>query len=268
MRLVDDGRATGRAMANPFVSDPVERVQVAVADDHVLVGRLVVGLIERAGFTAALAYGETLEETWAAIERLSPEFLLLDFELGPTQSSLELLNRAVAAGVVVAGFTGSDEELEHAAYLEAGAAAVVSKGCGPADLVAVIELALGGKELMTPSERHAALSKLRIHRESRQRDLALFSRLTIREEQVLRMLTEGHGAAEIATSCNVAMATVRSHIRAVLTKLGVSSQLEAAALARDSSWYGIMRGDSTSSILMMSNQKETGTIARQGGSRG
>ncbi|MCP3975304.1 MAG: response regulator transcription factor [bacterium] len=268
MRLVEDGRATGRAQANPFVSDPVERVQVAVADDHILIGRLVVGLIQRAGYTAELACGDSLEESWNAIERLAPEFLLLDFDLGPAQSSLELLRRAVAAGVVVAGFTGSDDLLEHAVYLEAGATAVISKGCGPSDLVAVVELALSGRELMSPSERHTVLSQLRTFRAAHQREMALFATLTAREEQVLKMLAEGLGAAGIAAQCKVAMATVRSHIRAVLTKLGVSSQLEAAALARDSSWYGIIRGDSTSSILMMSDQKETGTIARQGGSRG
>lgn len=268
MRLVDDGRATGRAQANPFVSHPAQRVQVAVADDHVLIGRLVVGLIERAGYTAALAYGDSTEESWNAIEQLSPAFLLLDFDLGPTQSSLELLRRAVDSGVVVAGFTGSDNVLEHAVFLEAGAAAVLSKGCGPSDLVAVVELALNGQELMSSSDRHNVLSKLRTFRASQQRERHLFATLTDREQQVLKMLAEGHGAAGIAAECKVAMATVRSHIQAVLTKLGVSSQLEAAALARESSWYGTIRGDSTSSILMMSDQKETGTIAQWGGSQG
>lgn len=268
MRLIDGGRATGRAMVNPFISEPVDRVRVAVVDDHVLVGRLVVGLIERAGFSAALAFGDSLEQTWDAIESMAAEFILLDFDLGPSQSSLELLARAVAADVVVAGFTGSNDELEHAAYLEAGAAVVVSKGCGPADLVAVVELALTGQELMSPAQRHAALTRLRKHRATEQRELSRFAMLTGREEQVLKLLAEGHGAAGIAENWQVAMATVRSHIRAILTKLGVSSQLEAAALAHSSSWYAIISGQSPSSILTMSNEKETGRIARWSGSRG
>ena len=263
MRVVDSGDL-GR---NPFVVDPLPRAQVAVVDDHVLVGRLVVGLLERAGYTAALAYGDSLEETWAAVEQVSPELLLLDFDLGPQQSSMDVLRRAVDSGITVAGFTGSDDVLEHAAYLEAGAGAVVPKGRGPSELVAMVELALAGHELMSAADRHAALSRLRTHRAARNRALAVFATLTSREAETLQMITEGRGAAEIADEWDIALPTVRSHIRAVLAKLGVTSQLQAAAAARDSGWYETISG-TTSSILTMSQGMETGTIARRSGSTG
>ena len=55
---------------------------------------------------------------------------------------------------------------------------------------------------------------------------------------MLSALLEGTSAAGIATSSFVSEATVRSQIRGVLTKLGVTSQLAAVALARRVGWSG------------------------------
>lgn len=263
MRVVD-GRPIG---AIPFESAAVEAAQVVVVDDHVLIGRLVVGLLERAGYSAAHVFAETAEETWATIARFGPEIILLDFDLGPLHNAQTILQRATDAGIVVAGFTASDDRLEHAVFLELGAAVIVDKGCGPADLVAVVELALGGEELMSPNERHVALARLRKHRSARRQTMALFETLTGREEETLRLIAEGHGAAEIAEIWDIALPTVRSHIRAVLAKLGVSSQLQAAAAARGSGWYDDMVRGSASSILTMPGVVEAGTMARRSRSR-
>ena len=120
---------------------------------------------------------------------------------------------------------------------------------------------------MSADERHVALTRLRKHRSARRQTLALFETLTGRERETLCLIAEGHGAAEIAAVWEVSLPTVRSHIRAVLAKLGVTSQLQAAATARDSGWYDDVAGASGSSILTMANVVETGTIARRSGSQ-
>lgn len=56
-------------------------------------------------------------------------------------------------------------------------------------------------------------------------------RLTASERRVLYYLTAGWGATDIATELVVSLATVRTHIRAVLRKLNVRSQLAAVAIA-------------------------------------
>jgi DNA-binding NarL/FixJ family response regulator len=66
--------------------------------------------------------------------------------------------------------------------------------------------------------------------------LAPFRRLTPREEEVLAALVDGEPAVAIAGRATVSEATVRSHIRSVLTKLGVGSQLQAVAKARHAGW--------------------------------
>jgi DNA-binding CsgD family transcriptional regulator len=56
-------------------------------------------------------------------------------------------------------------------------------------------------------------------------------RLTVSERRVLYYLTKGFSAQEIAEELVVSLATVRSHIRSILRKLNVKSQLAAVAIA-------------------------------------
>jgi DNA-binding CsgD family transcriptional regulator len=54
--------------------------------------------------------------------------------------------------------------------------------------------------------------------------------LTSREREALRLIAEGESTKEIAQSMHVAYSTARTHVQNVLTKLGVRSRLQAAAL--------------------------------------
>ncbi|MEU4805591.1 LuxR C-terminal-related transcriptional regulator [Actinosynnema sp. NPDC023587] len=107
----------------------------------------------------------------------------------------------------------------------AGATAVVDTGLPFTTLLAAV---LAGLTRRTPTGRHALLAAL----EQRRREIALVDRLTPREREVLTALGEGLTATDIAGADRVSVATVRSHIRALLRKLGVTSQLSAVALAR------------------------------------
>lgn len=69
-------------------------------------------------------------------------------------------------------------------------------------------------------------------------NLIAFEQLTRREKQVLQALMRGETAREISHSSYVALPTVRSQIRSILLKLGVSSQLSAVVLAYRSGWPG------------------------------
>jgi len=65
---------------------------------------------------------------------------------------------------------------------------------------------------------------------------AALMQLTPKERQVLLALMRGATAREISKECYVSLPTVRSQIRGILSKLGVSSQLAAVAVAYRSAW--------------------------------
>jgi DNA-binding CsgD family transcriptional regulator len=55
--------------------------------------------------------------------------------------------------------------------------------------------------------------------------------LTPREKEVLRRIVAGQGTAQMAAEMDIAVNTLRSYVKNVLTKLGAHSRLQAAALA-------------------------------------
>jgi DNA-binding NarL/FixJ family response regulator len=55
--------------------------------------------------------------------------------------------------------------------------------------------------------------------------------LSLRERQILRLLTEGLNTARVAERLHVSRATVRNHVQSIFAKLGVHSRLEAVAYA-------------------------------------
>jgi len=73
-----------------------------------------------------------------------------------------------------------------------------------------------------------------------------FERLTPKERQVLMALMRGETARQISRRSFVSLTTVRSQIRSVLAKLGVSSQLGAVVLAYQSGWPAGVRAQSES----------------------
>ena len=123
------------------------------------------------------------------------------------------------------------------AWMAAGTSALIDGG-EPLDqlLRTINRLLRKGSRQQTAKE--SSLSMALTHAAGRPQDTRLphFADLTDRERGVLAELMEGHCAEEIAQAAVVSISTVRSQIKAILQKLGVSSQLAAVALARRANW--------------------------------
>lgn len=89
---------------------------------------------------------------------------------------------------------------------------------------------------MDPATRGRLIDRGRQLRLERERRRAPLERLSPREADVLRALAEGQTVARISRTSYVSEATVPSQVSAVLTKLGVSSQLEAVTLTEAADW--------------------------------
>lgn len=141
--------------------------------------------------------------------------------------------RAVSAGWTVVAVGAEDERDRAAAAVVAGAAEWIGKDTPFSDLVAAVAAGIAGELRMSDElrerwhERHRRAEQARA---TRGRRLLSLSR---REAEVLRHLAEGHRAAEIAAILFVSLATVRTHIRSILTKLEVNSQEQAVAVYRE-----------------------------------
>lgn len=210
-------------------------VTVAVVDDHDLVSHLLVGVLSSAGFRAFGAYSDDPDSLLASIAEEETDIVLLDYYLGD-RTAEELIGPLLTAGANVVMLTAADDLLTAAKCVEAGAAGYLSKGVSPDDLVRSIEVVVTSGDLLSNEDRFELHAALRQEESRIEANLAPFARLTDRERQTLSAICDGKSAAQMAKAWGVSVATVRSHIRAVLVKLEAGSQLEAAALARRVGW--------------------------------
>jgi len=213
--------------------------RVLIVEDHVLLAEsLELALRLRDFEHVELADASHLDAA-GVLERVAdaqPDVVLLDLLLGQVGVSVPLIAPMIELGATVLVLTASHDHLMLARCLEAGATGVFDKAQPFDDLVAWVTDAMLGRATMRPAARDMLLAALDEHRRQNDELGHLFERLTKRERAVFSAIVNGATAEEIAAQEFVAVSTVRTHIRSILDKLGVNSQLAAVALARRSGW--------------------------------
>lgn len=215
---------------------PMSCPRVAVVDDHELLAHSAAYALRAHGIEAHVVEVSTLAAIEADLLRIHPEIVLLDLHLGPLGLSTPLIASMHAAGIDVVVMTGETDRAVWGACIEAGAAALVEKRLSFDELVEQLRRIVAGDAAIAPFERLDLLKTLSERRRDDHARLEQFTRLTAREAEVLHGLVRGMSAEEIAADTYVSIATVRSHIRAILQKLGVNSQLAAVAAATKADW--------------------------------
>jgi two-component system nitrate/nitrite response regulator NarL len=209
---------------------------VAVIDDHELLAHSAAYALRAHGIDAQIVAVTTLAGIEAEVLRIRPRVVLLDLHLGELGLSIPLIPRLRAAGIDVVVLTGETDRATLGACIEAGASALVEKRLSFDELVDRLRRIIAGDAAMAACERVELLTTLNERRRDDQARLEQFTRLTAREAEVLARLMHGLSAEEVAADTYVSIATVRSHIRAILQKLGVNSQLAAVAAATKAGW--------------------------------
>lgn len=166
----------------------------------------------------------------------SPRLVVFDLDLTGCRRGSEIVGLLAARGIAVLVLAGDCARLDQARCLEAGAVGVVSKGSSFDAVLDAVRCALEGYTVTPVGVRVAMLAELADHRRAEETSAARFEDLTRREQIVLGAIVDGHSAATIAERSYVSLSTVRTQIRSILQKLGVNSQLAAAALARNAGW--------------------------------
>jgi DNA-binding NarL/FixJ family response regulator len=115
--------------------------------------------------------------------------------------------------------------------IRAGAAGVMHKSTPMRDLVEAVRRLAAGGQLLSQEEVIEALRFIGRERDSNREAQLAIDRLTSREREVLRALAEGLSDKEIARRLHVGVGTVHTHVANILSKLEVSSRLQALVFA-------------------------------------
>jgi DNA-binding NarL/FixJ family response regulator len=207
----------------------VERIRIAVVDDHPVVREGLVAMLQTQPDFEVVGEAGSGVEGLALIERLTPDVVLLDLEL-PGLDGVGVLRRLrerhAASRVIV--FTVFDTDDRIISAVEAGAAGYLLKGAPRSELFAAIRVVRGGGSLLHPLVASTVLRH--VARRDRGAETPAVS-LTPREQDVLQLLARGKSNKEIAASLGVTERTVKFHVSAIFTKLAVANRTEAVTRA-------------------------------------
>jgi two-component system, NarL family, nitrate/nitrite response regulator NarL len=208
-----------------------EPTRVLIVEDHAILSQSLSLSLRLEGMEPHHASGLDARSVLADARRVQPHLVLLDLHLGG-EDALPMIGPLAAKGIQVLILTGSTDEALHGAALDAGAVSILHKGESLDQLCQSIRDVVDGHTVMRPARRDELL------RSGRRRGVleAKLRTLSPREGDVLGALIEGMSAETIASEQFVSVGTTRSHIRSILRKLDVTSQLGAVAAARRACW--------------------------------
>ncbi len=209
-------------------------IRVAVVDDQALV---------RAGFVALLDADDDIEvvaeagDGRTAVELAMShrlDVVLMDIRMpGGDGIAATRMIRALSHPPEVLILTTFDTDENAFDALEAGAAGFLVKDTPPVQLLAAVRAAASGGAVISPTTTRRLVDHLVAARMDRGREAgtAAVQTLTGREREVLVLVAQGCSNREISGRLGISELTAKTHVSRVLTKLGVDSRVQAAALA-------------------------------------
>ena len=206
-------------------------IHVLLADDHDLV---------RSGLKTALrgheefsVVGEAKDGNEAVREaiKLKPELAVLDVRM-PKLNGIEACReiRSALPGTNVLMLTSYADEQAVMAAIVAGASGFMLKEVQTADLIEAMRVVGRGGKTLDPVSSAAVIEQIRRGNVVSEED-RVAAQLTERELKILDLIADGMTNREIGESLYLSEKTVKHHVSDILSKLGITRRVEAAAFA-------------------------------------
>jgi DNA-binding NarL/FixJ family response regulator len=213
---------------NEEASKAMNQVRVIIVDDHAIWRGGLRSLLSGTEFTV-VAEGVDGQDAVPLVQEHNADLLLMDIRMQNTDGLVALTQvKAMFPKLPVILLTTYENPTFVARALSGGAAGYLLKGVERDDLLATMRAVLAGDSTLN---RDDFLRALRSTGPMTGAQMDIPEPLTIREEEVLRLVTTGLSNKEIAALLFISDGTVKSHVEHILRKLGVSDRAQAAVWA-------------------------------------
>jgi two-component system, NarL family, nitrate/nitrite response regulator NarL len=208
-----------------------EPLRVVLVEDHTLCRNGLTELLHHRGNIRVVAALADPTLVAGVLREHRPDLLVLDLRM-PSGDGLTLLRRLRAEGCDTPALilTMSDSEADLAAALRAGVRGYLLKDMEPEEVIGAIERAARGEITFAPAMTVKLAQLLQAGASGNQRK-SLLDSLTEREREILEHLARGESNKTIARALDISHDTVKLHVRHILSKLNLTSRVEAAVFA-------------------------------------
>ena len=206
--------------------------RILLVEDHASFRQTLARVFDQESEFEVVAQAGSLSEARRVMEGSEADLGIIDPSL-PDGEGLELIEDLREANPLFAALvlTASLNREDHARAVEAGAGGVLHKSADVDEILDATRRLAAGETLFSPEKLLALLRLAGQNREEDRKARANIQHLTPREMEVLKALGRGLSNKEIAQSLYISVDTERNHMMSILSKLGVSSRLQALVFA-------------------------------------
>ena len=209
-------------------------IGVLIVDDHPIAREGVRQILERDPAFRVLGEAATGEEAIMQARYLRPDVVLMDLSLPKLDGiSVTATVRRELPNTAVLVLTDVLNPTSIFQAMQAGASGYLFKDAQPSEIRTAIQDVVEGRVHMSARVNAQLVNHVRL--------LGSYDPLSKREQEVVQLLAEGCSNQDIRQRLNISEATVKSHIRNILSRLGVQSRTQAILVAMR---LGLVRGSS------------------------
>ena len=209
-------------------------IKVLIVDDDALVRAGLTMMLDGANGIEVVGEAADGDKVPAAVDAHAPDVVLMDLRMprtGGITATRRLRARPRAPEVIVLTTFDADENV--LGGLRAGASGFLLKDSPPPRIVEAIRRVAAGDPILSPEITRRLMDRAAAQAGARERARAALATLTPREHEVAVGVARGETNAEIAARLFMSLATVKSHITHILTKLALTNRTQIALLAHD-----------------------------------
>ncbi|MDG4824699.1 response regulator transcription factor [Asanoa sp. WMMD1127] len=210
-------------------------IRVVVVDDQHAVREGLVLIVDARDDLSVVGEAADGHAAVAVAEEKRPDVVLMDVRMDG-MDGIEATRRIVASGnpAKVVMLTTFDLDEHVYAALQAGASGFMLKSMRPTEIADGIRAVARGDAMLAPPVTRRLLDRFAGQAAAPPALAGALGQLSAREQEVLTLVARGRSNTEIAETLFLSLGTVKTHVSAILTKLGLRDRLQAAVFAYES----------------------------------
>jgi DNA-binding NarL/FixJ family response regulator len=205
------------------------RIRILIVDDHAVVRSGLRTILETEADIEVVGEAGDGHAALELAQELLPDVVLMDINMGDwdgVTATRRVRNYVPSARVIV--LTNYDEDDLVFSSIRAGASGYLLKEVTAKQLTNSIRTVADGFSLIYPSVARRVLDEFGQLRSTTATDTDVYSDLTPREREVLRLIASGRANKEIGAQLGISERTVKTHISNIFSKLELTDRTQAA----------------------------------------